>query len=63
MCCNYKVPCNSCVVSVLTAQCKVECIVCTYGAMRDPLLVTVLLRPAEFLSQLGSVDVGVQLSY
>lgn len=37
--------------------------VCTYGAVRDPLLVAVLLRSPEFPGQLGAVDVGVQLSY
>lgn len=49
--------------SVLTPQCKVEYTVYTYSAVRDPLLVTVLLRPPKFLGQLGSVNVGVQLSY
>lgn len=40
-----------------------RCIQCTYGAVRDPLLVAVLLRSPEFLGQLGAVDVGVKLSY
>lgn len=38
-------------------------VVYTYSAVRDPLLVAVLLCSPEFLGQLGAVDVGVQLSY
>lgn len=39
------------------------CTVYTYSAVRDPLLMIVLLRASEFQGQLGAVDVGVQLSY
>lgn len=35
----------------------------TYGAVRDPLLVAVLLRSSELLRQLGAVDVRVQLRH
>ena len=39
------------------------CVQCAYSAVRDPLLMAVLLHSPELLSQLAAVDVGVQLRY
>lgn len=39
---------------------RVAC-ACAYGAVGDPLVVAVLLRPPQLLCQLRAIDVGVEL--
>lgn len=50
-------------VEVLASAVLTPWPVCAYGAVRDPLVVAVLLSPPQFLRQLCAIEVGMQLRY